>query len=151
MVTPSLAASAEMWRSLWSLQCLGAPVEDPLQKARVQFWRSQEGLCLELIEPLGPDSPVARTALQGGGLHHCCWQTRSLDDFSAWSRSQGFQVVSPPKLACAMGSQRRVAFAFGQGLGLFELVETEGAPGLGPLQLQPAQQLVREALRGLRG
>lgn len=78
VAVPDLAAAAHRYRA-----SLGAAVSDPLDLpehgVRVAFVTLPNGK-LELLEPLGPDSPV-RAFLErnaAGGLHHVCFEVADL-------------------------------------------------------------------------
>jgi 4-hydroxyphenylpyruvate dioxygenase-like putative hemolysin len=81
------------------------------------------GVRLELIEPVGTDSPILRLLESGrGGLYHCCFITDRLDDQIAAFVARGCVIASAPSPARAYDG-RRIAFLFGADTGLFELVE----------------------------
>ncbi len=60
------------YRDMFGLQLVNGPVVDPIQKVEVALVGSGErsDLTVELIRPLGPESPVSKFLEQGGGLHH---------------------------------------------------------------------------------
>jgi len=111
-VVASLEASAPgMARALlteWTREIF----TDPLQRVKVTFLQGgyQNGL-LELVEPLGEDSPVRRfLGESGGGLHHLCYEVPSIPEHLARIRAGGGLIVSRPKPAVAFGG-RPVAWA----------------------------------------
>ena len=83
---------------------------------------------LELLEPVGPDSPVAKfLAKRGPGIHHVCFAVPDLEGALADLRDRGFRLVDESPVPGADG--RRVAFlhpSAGQGV-LIEL--SEGTSG----------------------
>ena len=99
-------------------------VHDPLQRVHVCFLEKQGAPRLELLEPVGDDSPVARTlATAGVTPYHLCYEVQDLDVAIAHLRtSRRFLLVNGPVPACAM-EDRRVAFMFQKDTGLIELVE----------------------------
>ena len=99
-------------------------VHDPLQRVHVCFLEKQGAPRLELLEPVGEDSPVARTLASAGVTpYHFCYEVEDLDAAIAHLRSKRrFLLVNGPVPACAMGN-RRVAFMFQKHTGLIELVE----------------------------
>jgi methylmalonyl-CoA/ethylmalonyl-CoA epimerase len=102
---------------------VGGIIEDPIQKVRVCFVSLVDDVRLELIEPLGPDSPISRLLTSGrGGLYHCCFIADQLDDQIAAFVARGYAIASKPQPATAYEG-RRVAFLFGPDTGLVELVE----------------------------
>lgn len=87
---------------------------DPLQRVRVTFLqggRAHQSPLVELVEPLGDDSPVRRfLGENGGGLHHLCYEVPSIPEHLARIRAVGGLIVSRPKPAVAFGG-RPVAWA----------------------------------------
>ena len=84
------------------------------------------GTRLELLEPTGPDSPIARfLAKRGPGVHHVCFAVGDLEDALADLKARGFRLVHETPVPGADG--RRVAFlhpSAGHGV-LIELAEAE--------------------------
>jgi methylmalonyl-CoA/ethylmalonyl-CoA epimerase len=111
-VVADLEASAPgMARALlteWSREIF----TDPLQRVKVTFLRGgYQSPLLELVEPLGDDSPVRRfLGENGGGLHHLCYEVPSIPEHLARIRAGGGLIVSRPKPAVAFGG-RAIAWA----------------------------------------
>lgn len=64
---------------------------------------------VELLQPIDPDSPVARfIARRGPGIHHVCYRVTDLDDALARCRELGYRLVDEEPRQGAHG--RRVAF-----------------------------------------
>jgi methylmalonyl-CoA epimerase len=64
---------------------------------------------LELLEPTGADSPVARfLSKRGPGVHHVCFAVSDLEDALADLAARGFRLVHETPVPGAGG--RRVAF-----------------------------------------
>ena len=52
------------------------------------------GLCVELMEPTGPDSPVGRfLEKRGEGLHHLCFKVKDLAAELARLSAEGFTLI----------------------------------------------------------
>lgn len=100
---------------------------DPLQRVRVTFLKggSQNPL-LELVEPLGKDSPVFRFLDEGGGLHHLCYEVSSIPEHLDRIRAAGGVIVSRAKPAVAFGG-RPIAWALTREKLLLEFLQE--APG----------------------
>jgi methylmalonyl-CoA/ethylmalonyl-CoA epimerase len=81
--------------------------DDPGIGVYVQFGRSAEGPCYELISPLGEASPVA-TALKRGIniLNHVAYLTRDLDVDAQRLQELGSMMAGPAKPAVAYGGAR---------------------------------------------
>jgi len=81
---------------------------------------------LELLEPTGPDSPVAKfIEKRGEGIHHICFRVDDIDAHLARLESQGFRLINETGVPGAHGC--RVAFlhpAAGNGV-LIELSEKQ--------------------------
>lgn len=64
---------------------------------------------VELLEPLTPESPIAKfLARRGPGIHHLCYRVADLDAAVARCRAAGYQLVDQEPRAGAGG--RRIAF-----------------------------------------
>jgi methylmalonyl-CoA/ethylmalonyl-CoA epimerase len=98
--------------------------EDPIQKVRVQFIAAgQDGVTIELIEPLSEDSPAMNFLRKGGGLNHLCFEVPDIDRSISGAQKNGAILVSGPVPAAALDN-RRIAFVFYRRLGLIEFLET---------------------------
>jgi methylmalonyl-CoA/ethylmalonyl-CoA epimerase len=110
--------------ALWD----GKIVHDPIQSVRVTFLRS--GLdtdpLVELVEPMGNESPVIEFLRRGGGLHHICYEVDRLDAQLVISRSLGGLVVRNAVPAVAFGG-RRIAWVYTKYRLLLEYLEREPA------------------------
>jgi len=94
------------------VRCMGAAwdgsiFEDTLQKVKVAFLATRPGEPrLELVEPLGPDSPVSRFLRErGGGLHHLCYEVDDLQWHIAEMKRRGALIAKRPKPAVAFGGR----------------------------------------------
>jgi methylmalonyl-CoA/ethylmalonyl-CoA epimerase len=122
-----LEALARRFLAEGALQGTG-PIEDPVQRVRVQFFRDPDGGALwELVAPLTTveDSPLGSRLQRGGGLDHVCYELEagdgSMEEVLLRERERGGQIVCEPVLAAAFG--RRIAFVFRRSGRLVELVE----------------------------
>lgn len=82
---------------------------------------------VELLEPLGPDTPVGRfLERRGAGLHHLAYRSRDLEADLRRLRKGGFVLVDQEPRPGARG--HRVAFLHpgSTGRALVELVEHRG-------------------------
>ncbi len=116
----SIAGALPLYRAL-GLEPAGEE-EVPEQGVRVAFLPAG-GTRIELLEPLGEGSPVARhLERRGPGLHHVAVEVRSLDRAVERLLAEGYELVSGP----APGAHgTRVAFLHPRSTGgvLLELVE----------------------------
>ena len=118
----ALPAAIARWSAL-----LGPPVappeEVPSQQVRVAFLAAGRSH-VELLEPTGPESPVARfLAGRGEGFHHVAFAVPSVDAALAALIGRGERVVDRAGRPGARG--RRVGFAHPAAFGgvLVEFVE----------------------------
>ena len=64
---------------------------------------------LELLEPLTPDSPVAKfIAKHGEGIHHICFRVTNLQEHLDRLKKQGYRLINESPVPGAHGC--RVAF-----------------------------------------
>ena len=84
---------------------------------------------LELLEPTGADSPVAKfIAKRGPGIHHVCFAVDDLEKALDDLKTRGFRLVNETPVPGAGG--KRVAFlhpSAGHGV-LIELCDESGKP-----------------------
>lgn len=82
---------------------------------------------LELLEPTGPDSPVAKhIEKRGEGIHHLCFRVADIDAELEKLKAKGYRLVNESPVPGAHGC--RVAFlhpSAGNGV-LIELSQPEG-------------------------
>jgi methylmalonyl-CoA/ethylmalonyl-CoA epimerase len=79
---------------------------------------------VELLEPLSPDSPIAKfLARRGPGIHHICFAVENLDDTLARCRDRGVRLIDDTPRTGADG--KRIAFLHPASTGgvLIELTE----------------------------
>ncbi len=82
-----------------------------------------EGVHLELLEGLGPDSPISRfVAKRGPGIHHLCFEVEDLDQALAQAEARGYRRIKDPVQGA---HHRRVVFLHPKETGgvLLELAE----------------------------
>jgi methylmalonyl-CoA/ethylmalonyl-CoA epimerase len=102
----------------------GQVFHDPNQKVKVAFLTTRaEDARVELVEPVGDDSPVLRFLREkGGGLHHACYEVGDLENQLSEFRSRGAVIAKRPKPAVAFGG-RRIAWILTTERALIELLE----------------------------
>lgn len=103
-------------------------IEDvPQEKVRVAFIDCG-GTHLELLEPMGDDSPVARhLAKRGPGIHHLCLGSDDVDSDDRKLRDAGMQVLRPEPTVGAGGA--RVQFVHPKSTGGILLELSQPAEG----------------------
>jgi methylmalonyl-CoA/ethylmalonyl-CoA epimerase len=101
-----------------------APIVDPLQKVKVQFWSAADQATIELIQPLAPDSPAYKSLAKGGGLNHLGFEVDDVSASVSAAVANGAICTCPAVPATGFGG-RQVAFVFYRHIGLVEFVEAE--------------------------
>jgi methylmalonyl-CoA/ethylmalonyl-CoA epimerase len=96
-------------------------VFDPIQRVRVAFV-DLAGTTIELIEPVGDDSPVRLSLEKGTKLVHLCFEVPGLEAALTAAAGHGFHVLGAPAPAVAFAG-RRIAWCFSKTFGLVELLE----------------------------
>lgn len=85
------------------------------------------GITVELLEPLGEHSPIARGLREGSKLLHLCYEVDDVDAAIATCRDAGFHRISRA-VAVPEYADRRIAWVFSKQFGLIELIERSRAP-----------------------
>lgn len=105
------------------------PCLDARQGVEIVFARDARGMCIELVQPVGPESVVSGLmARHGNGPYHACWQSTDLTADIERLENAGHRLFSEPAPAPAFGG-RLFCFLYHRDLGLVELVE---APASAP-------------------
>jgi methylmalonyl-CoA/ethylmalonyl-CoA epimerase len=129
VAVPTLGPTTELLSDLLGYRVVSGPFDDPIQKVRVIFLAKsdRDAAEIELIAPLGEDSPIqSMMAKSGGGAYHLCFETSDLDGALEHARKNGCIVVSSPVPAVAYQG-RRIAWIYTRSRQLFELVEAKAA------------------------
>jgi methylmalonyl-CoA/ethylmalonyl-CoA epimerase len=122
-----MQAALPVYARLFGYQLTSGPFDDPIQNVSVCFLsRGPADPVLELVAPLGPNSPIDRTLKKGGGTYHICYQvpeiTAAIDHMV---REGSFQLSGPdPAVAFEM---RPIAWLMTEANLLVELVEAPRA------------------------
>ena len=133
-VVESIAASVEGFVRSLGAQWDGCVYEDPNQKVKVTFLATRPGdPQIELVEPVGEDSPVLRFLREkGSGLHHVCYEVDDLERGMAEMKSRGAMIARRPKPAVAFQG-RRIAWMLTVEKMLVELLEISAGTEHRPL------------------
>jgi methylmalonyl-CoA/ethylmalonyl-CoA epimerase len=124
VATPSIEKSVALYRDLLGATKIHAPFDLPAQGVRVCFVDTPNSQ-IELIEPLGPDSPIVNFLEKNpaGGQHHVCFEVPDIHAAQAEMKAKGAKVLGEPRIG-AHGTL--VIFVHPKDLGgvLVELMET---------------------------
>ena len=120
-----LPSASESLQRLFRYQMSSGPFDDPVQKVSVCFLsRGDDDTVLELVAPLGPDSPITRTLEKGGGTYHVCYQVADMSAAIHHLQSEGCLLLGEPVPAVAFG-MREIAWLMTPARLLVELVQDE--------------------------
>ena len=131
VAVPSLGPTTELLSTLFGYKVASGPFDDPIQRVTVNFLhKSGEDVAdIELVAPLGEDSPIrSMLAKDGGGAYHLCFQTSDLEGALSHARKCGCIIVNAPAPAVAFQG-RRIAWIYTRSRQLFELVEAKTVEG----------------------
>jgi methylmalonyl-CoA/ethylmalonyl-CoA epimerase len=106
VATPSIAHAIAFYRDVMGAEVIGEPFDLPAQGVKVCFvdtppsTGSGQGTQIELIEPLGPESPIASFLAKNpaGGQHHLCYEVPDIHAAKAWFEGKGAKVLGEPRI-----------------------------------------------------
>ena len=127
VATPSIAASAALYRDLLGATKIHEPFDLPAQGVKVCFVDLPNSQ-IELIEPYDANSPIVKFLEKNpaGGQHHVCFEVPDIHAAAADMKSKGATVLGEPRIG-AHGTP--VIFVHPKNMGgvLVELMETPAA------------------------
>ena len=105
VVTPSMTDSIAHWRDVMGAISICEPFDLPAQGVKVAFVDTPaEGLTngtqIELIEPLGEDSPIQGFLNKNplGGQHHICFEVPDIHKAKAEFEAMNKRVLGEPRI-----------------------------------------------------
>ena len=105
-----LSEAIPTYKALFGYEMTSGPFDDPIQNVSVCFLSRGEGdTVLELVAPLGPNSPIDRTLKKGGGPYHLCYQVPDIRIAVDFLTEQGSFLISGPVPAVAF-EMREIAW-----------------------------------------
>jgi methylmalonyl-CoA/ethylmalonyl-CoA epimerase len=118
-----LQAAIPIYKNLFDYDLTSGPFDDPIQKVSVCFLSRGEGdTVLELVAPLGPESPIDRILKKGGSTYHICYQIPDMKAAIDHLVEQGSFLLSGPVPAVAF-EMREIAWLMTEANLLVELVQ----------------------------
>jgi methylmalonyl-CoA/ethylmalonyl-CoA epimerase len=118
-----LSKAIPLYKTLLQYQLKSGPFDDPIQNVSVCFLSRGEGdTVIELVAPLGPNSPVDRTLKKGGGTYHVCYQVPDINTAIRHLTEKGSFLLSGPVPAVAF-EMREIAWLMTEVNLLVELVQ----------------------------
>ncbi len=99
VATPSIEKSIAIYRDFLGATKIHEPFDLPPQKVRVCFVDTPNSQ-IELLEPLGEDSPIARFLEKNpsGGQHHVCFEVADIHEAKAEMERKGAKVLGEPRI-----------------------------------------------------
>ncbi len=120
----NLPKAIPVYKNLFAYELESGPFDDPIQNVSVCFLTRGEGdTLMELVAPLGPNSPIDGTLKKGGGPYHVCYQVADMKAAVHHLSEQGSVLISGPVPAVAFG-MREVAWLMTEANLLVELLES---------------------------
>jgi methylmalonyl-CoA/ethylmalonyl-CoA epimerase len=104
VATPSIEKSVALYRDLLGATTVHEPFDLPAQGVRVCFVDTgapgEGGGQIELIEPLGEDSPIHGFLAKNpaGGQHHVCFEVPDIHAAKAWFEGKGARLLGEPRI-----------------------------------------------------
>ncbi|MDP4539162.1 methylmalonyl-CoA epimerase [Qipengyuania sp. DY56-A-20] len=105
VATPSIEESIRYYRDVMGATSSHEPFDLEEQGVKVCFVdtpgeNGTHGTQIELIEPLGPDSPIAKFIQQNpaGAQHHVCYEVEDIEDARKWFEELGKRILGPTRI-----------------------------------------------------
>lgn len=105
VATPSIADSIVFYRDVMGATSISESFDLPAQGVKVCFIdtptdSSMNGTQIELIEPLGEDSPIAKwlATRPYGGQHHICFEVPDIEQAIEYFQGIGKEPLGPTRI-----------------------------------------------------
>ena len=105
VATPSIEESIRYYRDVMGATSFHEPFDLEEQGVKVCFVDTPgenrtHGTQIELIEPLGDDSPIAKFIQQNptGAQHHVCYEVEDIEDARKWFEELGKRILGPTRI-----------------------------------------------------
>ena len=124
IAVPDMAKSIAWYEKCMGYKVISGPFDDPLQNVTVCFMSCGDPaeFPLELVAPLGPNSPVDNVLAKHQGAYHLCYEVSDMEQTLNWARENRCIIVSQPVPAVAF-DQLKIAWIFTPTRQLIEVVE----------------------------
>lgn len=99
IAVPSVVDAMEMYRTMYGATEFVEPFDMPAQGVKVAFV-NLPNTQLELIEPLGEDSPIVGFLAKNpkGGQHHVCFEVPDINEAAQDMKAKGATVLGEPRI-----------------------------------------------------
>jgi len=119
-----LQPAAQIFKDLFAYDTVSGPFDDPIQNVSVCFLsRGGADPLIELVAPLGQESPINRTLEKRGGPYHVCYEVPDIHVAIAHLTGQGSFLLSGPVPAAAF-QMKEIAWLMTAAKLLVELVQS---------------------------
>ncbi|WP_380873222.1 lactoylglutathione lyase [Sphingomonas sp. DBB INV C78] len=105
VATPSIEASIAYWRDVMGAVKIHEPFDMPSNGVKVCFVdtpgeNGTHGTQIELIEPLGADSPIHGFLAKNpaGGQHHMCYEVPDIHEARKWFEGLGKKILGDTRI-----------------------------------------------------
>ena len=105
VATPSIEESVRYYRDVMGATSFHKPFDLEAQGVKVCFVdtpgeNGTHGTQIELIEPLGADSPIAKFLEKNpsGAQHHLCYEVEDIEDARKWFEELGKRILGPTRI-----------------------------------------------------
>ncbi|MEM9257594.1 MAG: methylmalonyl-CoA epimerase [Pseudomonadota bacterium] len=105
VATPSIEDSVTYYQEIMGATEIHEPFDMPAQGVKVCFvdtpgQAGTQGTQIELIEPLGEDSPIIGFLEKNplGGQHHICYEVPDIHEAKSWFESKGKRILGEPRI-----------------------------------------------------
>jgi methylmalonyl-CoA/ethylmalonyl-CoA epimerase len=123
VVVRELSEAIPIYKSLFGYDLISGPIEDHIQDVSACFLSRGEGdPLMELVAPLGPNSPIHRALKKGGGTHHICYQVQDINGAISHLTERDSLLLSGPVPAIAF-EMRQIAWLMTEAYLLVELLQ----------------------------
>jgi methylmalonyl-CoA/ethylmalonyl-CoA epimerase len=119
----NLSTAIPIYKNLFKYELISGPFDDPIQKVSVCFMNRGVGdPKLELVAPLGTESPIHRILKRGGGTYHICYLVPDINAAISHLVQQNSVLISGPVPAVAF-EMREIAWLMTEADLLVELLQ----------------------------
>jgi len=124
IAVPDLDEAIAFYAETFGFRVVHEEVNEEQDVREAMLAVGEAGACLQLLAPLGPDSPIARfLARRGPGVQQVAYRVTGIDDAMAAVRAQGMRLLYDEPRRGTAGSRINFIHPKDAGGVLIELVE----------------------------